>query len=349
MSEAEKTAAEQFLPNDLYGLQLVLLASGSRLFQVVNALAELGIADHLAGGPLPIAELAERAGAHEQALQRVLRATAMLGIFAEGPTGVFSSTPVTKALTQDNPHGVFPLIRYNHMELTSRPFEHMVHSLRIGEPAFQQAFGTTFNTYLEQNPEADRFCDEFQTYWAKQFAEEELDQWDLGRFASIADLGGGDGYFLAQALRRYQQMTAHLFDLPWMAKKAEQIFADHGVGDRADIIGGDLLTDRLPRGVECYFVKAVFMRFSDEEALTALRNIRAAIGDDARARLLIVDSVLKPGNEWDHGKLLDLDMLVLHGGRKRTLDDWNALFSRTGFELLNEPIYHWDLLECRPV
>nr|ABX71142.1 Lcz25 [Streptomyces sanglieri] len=330
-------------------LQLVLLASGGRLFQLVNALAELGIADILEGGPLPIAELAKRAGAHEQALQRVLRATAMLGIFAEGPTGIFRSTPVTKALTQDNPHGVFPLIRYNHMELTSRPFEHTLHSLRTGESAFKEAFGTAFNDHLEQNPEADRFCDEFQTYWAKQFAEEELDEWDLGRFSSIADLGGGDGYFLAQALRRYPQMRAYLFDLPWMAKKGEQIFANHGVGDRAEIIGGDLLTDPLPRGAECYFVKAVFMRFSDDEAVAALRNIRESIGDDTKARLLIVDSVLKPGNEWDHGKLLDVDMLVLHGGRKRTLEDWNELFSRTGFKLLNKPVYHWDLLECKPV
>lgn len=349
MSEVEKTAAEQFLPNDLYGLQLVLLASGGRLFQIVNALAELGVADLLEGGPLPISELAERAGADEQALQRVLRATAMLGIFAEGPTGVFSSTPVTKSLTQDNPHGVFPLIRYNHMELTARPFEDTLHSLRTGEPAFKKTFGTTFNEYLEEHPEADRFCDEFQTYWAKQFAEEELDHWGLGRFSSIADLGGGDGFFLAQALRRYPQMTAQLFDLPWMAKKGEKVFADHGVSDRAEIVGGDLLKDPVPRGAECYFVKAVFMRFSDEEAERALRNIRESIGDDTKARLLIVDSVLKPGNEWDHGKLLDIDMLVLHGGRKRTLDDWNELFARTGFELLNEPIYHWDLLECKPV
>lgn len=349
MSEAEKTAAEQFLPNDLYGLQLVLLASGGRLFQIVNALVELGVADILEGGPLPISELAERAGANEQALQRVLRATAMLGIFTEGPTGVFSSTPVTKSLAQDNPHGVFPLVRYNHMELTARPFEEILHSLRTGEPAFRKAMGVTFNEYLEQNLEADRFCDEFQTYWAKQFAAEELDQWQLGRFSSIADLGGGDGFFLAQALRRYPRLKAYLFDLPWMVKKGEQIFADHGVGDRAEVIGGDLLTDPLPRGAECYFVKAVFMRFSDEEAERALRNIRGAIGDDADARLLIVDSVLKPGNEWDHGKLLDIDMLVLHGGRKRTLEDWNQLLSRTGFELLNEPIYHWDLLECKPV
>ncbi|WP_369395553.1 methyltransferase (plasmid) [Streptomyces sp. CG1] len=337
-----------FLPNDLYGLQLVLLASGGRLFQIVHALGELKIADHLDDGPLPIDELARRAGAHELSLQRVLRCSAMLGIFAEGPTGVFRTTPVAKALTSDNPHGVLPLLRYNHMELTARPFDEILHSVRTGEPAFPKTFGVSFNEYLENNPEADRFCDDFQSYWARQFAEEELDQWDLGRFGSIADLGGGDGYFLAQALRRYPAMTAWLLDLPWMAKKAEGVLAEHQVADRAQIIGGDLLTDPVPEGAEAYFVKAVFMRFSDQQAEHALRNIRTAIGDTG-ARLLIVDSVLKPGNAWDHGKLLDVDMLVLHGGRKRTLDDWHGLFSRTGFRLRNEPVYHWDLLECEPV
>jgi multifunctional cyclase/dehydratase/O-methyltransferase len=348
VTEVQETSASGFLPNDLYGLQLVLLASGSRLFEVVHALAELGIADLLGDGPLPIGELAAQAGVHEVALKRLLRCSAMLGIFTEGPDGVFTSTPVTSALRSDNPHGLLPLIRYNHMELTSRPFGEILHSVRTGEPAFTKVFGVDFNEYLEEDPEADRFCDEFQSYWARQFAEEELDQWDLGRYRSIADLGGGDGYFLVQALRRYPEMTAHLVDLPWMAHKAHAVAAEHGVTERVTITGGDLTVDEVPVGYEAYLVKSVFMRLSDEQAETVLHSIRRAIGDTG-AKLLIVDSVLKRGNEWDHAKLLDIDMLVLHGGRKRGLDDWQDLFARSGFRLVNEPIYHWDLLECDPV
>jgi hypothetical protein len=345
---AAEKAADRFLPNDLYGLQLVLLASGGRLFQIVHALAELKIADLLSDGPLGIDELADRAGAHELALKRLLRCSAMLGIFTEGPAGVFAMTPVANALRSDNAHGVLPLIRYNHMALTAQPFDNILHSVRTGDPAFAETFGVDFNTYLQQHPEADRFCDEFQSYWARQFAEEELDQWDLGRYASIADLGGGDGYFLAQALRRYPTMTAHLLDLPWMADKAHAVLTSHGVADRVRVEGGDLTTDPVPAGYAAYLVKSVFMRFSDEQAKAALTSIRTAIGDTG-AKLLIVDSVLKTGNEWDHAKLLDIDMLVLHGGRKRRLDDWQELFSATGFRLVNEPVYHWDLLECEPV
>ncbi len=348
MTQTAETSHANVLPNDLYGLQLVLLASGGRLFEVIYALAELEVADKLANGPLPISELATRCGADEAALQRVLRCTAMLGIFAEGPTGVFRATPVTEALRSDNPHGVLPLIRYNHMALTARPFLDVLHSVQTGEPSFTKMMGENFNDYLERHPEDDKFCDEFQTYWARQFAEEELDQWQLGRYASIADLGGGDGYFLAQALVRYPHMTSYLTDLPWMAAKANAVLAEHGVADRATVLGADLLTDPVPSGCEAYFVKAVFMRLSDEEAERALDNIRAAIGDDS-ATLLIVDSVLKDGNDWDHGKLLDIDMLVLHGGRKRTLSDWKRLFAKTGFELISEPTFHWDLLECRPI
>ncbi|MGW3186088.1 methyltransferase [Kitasatospora sp. NPDC001119] len=348
MTRSPDETTKSFLPNDLYGLQLVLLASGGRLFQVVHALAELGIADILADGPLPVSEIAARSGAHELSLKRLLRCSAMLGIFAEGPTGTFASTPVTQALRSDNPHGVLPLIRYNHMALTARPFDEILHSVRTGEPAFSKVFGVSFNEYLQQDPEADRFCDEFQSYWGRQFAQEELDQWDLGRFASIADLGGGDGYFLAQALRRYPELRSCLLDLPWMSEKAEAVLTEHEVVDRAAIVPGDLLTDPVPEGYDAYFVKAVFMRFSDDEADHVLRSIRKAIGN-TDARLLVVDSVLKEGNDWDHGKLLDIDMLVLHGGRKRNLADWQGLFARSGFELLNEPTYHWDLLECRPV
>lgn len=348
MTQTAPESEVGFLPDDLHGIQLVLLASGGRLFEIVYALTELEVADKLADGPLPIGELASRCGADESALQRLLRATAMLGIFAEGPIGVFRATPITESLRSDNPHGVLPLIRHNHLALTARPFMDVTHSVRTGESAFQKSMGATFNAYLEAHPDDDRFYDEFQSYWARAFVQEELDQWNLGRYETIADLGGGDGYFIAQALLRYPSMRVHLTDLPWMAKKAEAVFEEHGVADRATVIGADLLDDPVPTGCDAYFVKAVFMRLSDDQAERALLNIRAAIGRNHSA-LLIVDSVLKGGNEWDHGKLLDIDMLVLHGGRKRTLEDWQRLLARTGFELVSVPNFHWDLLECRPV
>lgn len=336
------------IPPNLHAQHLILLACSGRLSQIVNVLADLRIADHLKPGPLSITELAERSGAHEMSLYRVLRCAAAVGIFAEGPPRVFQLTSLADGLRSDNPDGVLPLVKYNDMELTQRAYAEIAHSVKTGEPVFRRAFGVTFLEYLEQNPEIDAFYDGFMSHWSRQFIDEELVQWDLGRFTRIADLGGGDGFFLAQVLKRFPEMTGHLIDLGWMAKKAEAVLAEHKVADRAKVEAGNLLTDPIPDDCDAYFIKAVLHDLNDDEAGVVLRRVREAMGE-REAKLLVVDSVLDPGNGWDHGKFLDVDMLVLHGGRERTLDDWNALFAEAKFELLSKPIYHWTLLECKPV
>lgn len=50
-------------------------------------------------------------------------------------------------------------------------------------------------------------------------------------------------------------------------------------------------------------------------------------------QLLVVETVIPPGNEPSFGKLLDVHMLVWTGGKERTEAEYRALFSAAGFEL----------------
>jgi hypothetical protein len=50
-------------------------------------------------------------------------------------------------------------------------------------------------------------------------------------------------------------------------------------------------------------------------------------------KLLVIESVIPPGNGPFHGKFLDLVMLLIPGGKERTGDEYRALFGRAGFEL----------------
>ena len=71
--------------------------------------------------------------------------------------------------------------------------------------------------------------------------------------------------------------------------------------------------------------------WDDEHSLTILRNCHRAM--PAGARLLLVESVIPPGNEPFAGKFLDLVMLLIPGGKERTADEYRALFHEAGFEL----------------
>lgn len=69
------------------------------------AVVKLGVADTLAAGPLPAAELAARLGAKQDELRRLLRALCSHGIFAERPpgSGTFANNRGSSVLRSDHP------------------------------------------------------------------------------------------------------------------------------------------------------------------------------------------------------------------------------------------------------
>ncbi len=50
-------------------------------------------------------------------------------------------------------------------------------------------------------------------------------------------------------------------------------------------------------------------------------------------RVLVVDTVVAPGNQPQWGKLMDINMLVLTGGRERTEAEFAELFGKAGLRL----------------
>ncbi|RPF24896.1 methyltransferase [Streptomyces sp. TLI_185] len=344
----EERAVAGGLPTDLHAQRLLLLAGAGRLARIVHVLVELDIAERIGDGSLTVDELAAKTGTHALSLYRILRVAASVGIFKEGPEKVFSATPLSDGLRPGHPGSVLPLVRYNTMDLTLRPFERILHSVRTGAPAFDEAFGQSFYAYLESHPEAGEFFERFMLHWSRRLISEELPKLGLERFRRIADLGGGDGGFLAEVLRRQPETTAVLMDLPRVAASATARLTDAGVADRVTVVPGDFFREQIPGDCDAYLLKGVLHNWSDDKVLELLHRLRTAIGN-SQATLLVFDVVMSPDNRWDHGKFLDADMLVLFGGRERTLPEWHQLFAATGFELANQPEYRWSMLECRPI
>src|ERR1700675_3079111 len=71
--------------------------------------------------------------------------------------------------------------------------------------------------------------------------------------------------------------------------------------------------------------------WDDEKATEILQNVHRAMGKEGR--LLVVEGVISPGNEPSFGKLLDLTMLVIPGGKERTEEEYRKLFDAGGFHL----------------
>jgi hypothetical protein len=49
--------------------------------------------------------------------------------------------------------------------------------------------------------------------------------------------------------------------------------------------------------------------------------------------VILLESVIAAGAAPDFGKFLDIEMLLLPGGKERTAEEFRAIFDRAGFRL----------------
>jgi hypothetical protein len=87
----------------------------------------------------------------------------------------------------------------------------------------------------------------------------------------------------------------------------------------------------VPEGADAYVLRHIIHDWDEEPCLTILRNCHRAMPPGSK--LLVIESVIPPGNEPFHGKFLDLVMLLIPGGKERTESEYRTLFERASFEL----------------
>lgn len=330
-------------------LRLLLLTDGKRISQVVHVLAELGIADQLADGPMTVADLAARCDAQADALTRVLRVASGFGVFAELPNGAWANSPLSAVLRTTAEDSQRDLVLFNGDEMLWRSYGALLHTVRTGRPAFEAVYGHGFFEHLREDPAAGRLFDRAMTQMSQVTTQLLLDQLDLSEARSVVDIGGGNGFFLAELLRLHPGLSGTLLDRPEVVIDASVRFGQAGVSDRTAVVGGDFFA-QVPTGHDAYLLKAVLHDWDDGHAGRIIRNIRRAIGDNTQARLYIGEFVISTGNHWDRGRLLDLDMMLRFGGRLRTVPQWQRLLASAGFTLLDVPTPgRWSVLECQVI
>jgi hypothetical protein len=289
------------------------LMRGAMVTKALGAAADLKVADELATGPRPVAELAQSTGADRDTLYRILRALATEGVFAEDEPGVFRNTELSEALRADDWHAfghLFGSVFYDALG-TLDP--------KTGEATFSHAFGTDFWSWLDERP-VERAAFDAAMAGGKDGPADRLAGLDLHEGGVIVDVGGGNGALLRALLQRRPNLRGIVFDLP------ETTRDEAALGDRIEFVAGSFF-DSVPAG-DAYVLAGILHDWNDERAGAILRTIRRAAPD--HARLLIVESVLEHGNEPHGAKWLDLLMLVI-GGRERTEPEWRVLLGDAGF------------------
>ena len=307
------------------------IITGKWKTQAVCVAAELGIADMLKDGPRSAQEIAQAADASEDAVYRLLRALASLGLFASLPERRFSLTPLGTYLRSDVPGSLRGFARFAGHDVTWRPWGHLAYSVRTGRPAVDHVFGMGIFDYLAEHADVAAVVNDAMTAVTTTESTAVAAAYDFSGIGTLVDVGGGHGLLLASILKVNPGMHGILFELPHAVEGATSRFRREGLAARCTVIGGDFFT-AIPEGGDAYMMKKVIHDWDDDHAHRILWHCHRAMRP--RTKLLVVERVIVPGDEVDGGKWSDLEMLVLSGGgRERTEREFKALYEHAGFDL----------------
>jgi hypothetical protein len=294
----------------------------------IRAIAELGVADYLADGPRPIAEIARETQTDAPSLYRALRALACRRIFTEPEQGTFALTPLAEYLLTDHPLSLRDAYRLTSADLAA--WADLKYSLKMAAPAFDHVHGQNLWAYLADHPAESLRFDRGMQAMTRPELRACLAAYEWEQIRTVVDVGGGNGAFLAGLLAAHPRLHGVLFDLPHVVADAGTVLEESGVSDRCDVVAGSFF-DSVPSGADAYVLKRIVYGWDDQRALDVLRTVRA--GMSRQSRILLIEPVLRPGNDLAPGKILDLVALVVEGGRARREDELGELFRAAGLTL----------------
>jgi len=326
------TPANEPAPPDAKIMQMVL---GAWRTKVISEVTRFGVPDVVKlQGPLSAAEMTTVGGieAAPDALERLLRAAASIGVVTEDKDGRFGPTELSEVLTSDAPKSLKKLVESMGgpwIKTLSELFE----AVRTGKPQARNVFGLEWWEYLQANPkELEHFAEAMKSNSLNSMRGV-LANCDFSNVGTVADVGGGFGHLAVALLEKYPDMRGVLLDSPSvvLAAKEQNPVSDPAVNARLEYLAGDMFESVPPANV--YIMKHIIHDWEDEKCTQLLKNCHKSM--QGNGRVVCVDAVLPPMGNSDGApaKFLDLQMLVAITGKERTEDQWRHLYDLAGFEI----------------
>jgi O-methyltransferase domain/Dimerisation domain len=311
--------------------QVLQLSIGYMISSALHVAAKLEIADRLIKGPRSVQELAEDTSTTEDGLYRTLRALASIGVFEETTPRHFGLTPLADTMRKDV-DGVRDMVLWICDPLHLKTYGELMHSVRTGQPAVEKVVRMPVFDYFARDPALSDVFNNAMTMFSALVIPAVLEAYDFSGIKILVDVAGGHGHILTSILQKYPDMRGVLLDIEHVIAGAGPLIAKAGVSDRCRTEIGDFFK-AVPAGGDAYIMKHILHDWDDDRAETILRNIRVALDGKPDGRVILIEAVIAPGNQPDLSKFIDLEMLMLPGGRERTAEEFASLFGRSGLKL----------------
>jgi len=131
-------------------------------------------------------------------------------------------------------------------------------------------------------------------------------------------------------LKKNPSMRGILFDAAQVIEGAKASIQSSGVAERCELVSGDFFK-AVPEGGDAIVMKWIIHDWNDEQSVTIMKNCHRALPENGK--LILIEAVVPETSEPHFSKFIDLNMLVITGGRERTQGEFRDLYEASGFKL----------------
>ncbi len=309
------------------GVALFDIIAGFVNAQVLMALIELRILQHLQWGPLSSDFLADRCAVPSDRMHILLQAGAGLGLLRRRRDGRFDLSLRGASLL-----GVpgLPAMILHHRALYS-DLADPVAFLRNGKGTeLAQFWPYVFGADGAKDPQVTATYSDLMADSQVLVAEDVLRMVSLSGVKRLMDVGGGTGAFLAAVGTAHPALQMDLFDLPAVLAGADRRLAQAGLSERVRLHPGSFRDDPLPKGADAVSLIRVLYDHDDSTVTHLLQSVHASL--QAGGRLIIAEPMsggATPNRATD--VYYAIYTMAMQTGRTRSPEEIAALLAATGY------------------
>jgi predicted transcriptional regulator len=295
--------------------------------QTIKAAVELEVFDNL---PASVELLSEAIAVSPTNTRRLLRALQELNLIYRQEQTFY---PTTRAAFLSAKHPLSLNTAVKHWgEAHYLIWMHLAKSLQDEQAAYAKHFNQPLFDWLDADPLRLATYQQAMAAYARHDYQHLSHLLDFKGFHRVIDAAGGTGSLLHYILEDNPHVQGILLERPSVA---QAIMIPPALQPRMQVQGFDLFSPWPAAQADAILLARVLHDWDDEPSLAILKHAYQALR--AKGRLTIIEFLL--AQQHCGGGMLDMNMLVVTGGKERSLEEFQILASTAGFNYVAKQSY----------
>ena len=314
--------------NSIVEQRLNMIRMSPLIGALVSTALRLRIPEALADSPKTVEDLATQNGTIPNRLEGILLSLECYGYFKRDiDSNTWSNSQKSLELLSE-PNRT--LTEFSALPINYETIAHFPESLSQNKSALEISKNKSLPEALKKHPDQYRCYLDLITAESQKGLEEFLESIDLNQTQNLLYISESFPNLLMGLLQKFPQVSACLFQTPQFAPLSSETIQKGSLTQRVQVVESDLL-EPFPQKFDTILIKETLHYLNDEKCLCLLKNCKESIENGGK--LLAVETLVDRNSpNYPLQRLKDIEMMMQFGGKERTKEQFQALFSQAGFQ-----------------